>query len=217
MKSDSIWKSMSGVGVVLRVTGPRRLDAAIQQAARRGVGVPQPVLRVLEHLPELLGRGVETHFVEYFGEGHLDVEVVLLDRVGHAVRLPGDRPTNDAPVRHEFRRRAVRHADHLAGPAAANLVLQLGARQAARRGRLGRRDRGGDANQGGGRHECPESAHDVYLPLRWIDEGGRMRPGSPAPHDARTMSVVCSATRRTGRCGSRMRSSRMRAAETPRS
>ena len=115
-----------GVRVVLRVPRPGRLDAAVEQVPRGGVGVPQLVLRVLEHLAELLGGRVEADFVEHLGKRHLDVEVVLPDRVADVLGLPLDHPADDAAVRPELGRRAVRHADHLAGPPAADLVLEHG-------------------------------------------------------------------------------------------
>ena len=69
------------VDVVPRVARVRRLDPAREVAARARVRVPQRVLGVAEHVAVLLGGGFEADPVHDLGEGHLDVEVVLVDRV----------------------------------------------------------------------------------------------------------------------------------------
>ena len=62
--------------------------------------------------------------VEHLREGHLDVQVVLIERAAHHLRGPlrqvglGNEPLQ------ELRRCAVADADHLAGPATAHLVAQ---------------------------------------------------------------------------------------------
>ena len=60
MKSASIWKSMSSAcRLYVGMAGHRRRDAAVEIAAGGGVGVPELVLRVLERLAVVGGRGVE--------------------------------------------------------------------------------------------------------------------------------------------------------------
>ena len=84
MKSDSIWKSMSFAWrLYFGVPGLRRLHPVVEQPSRGGVRVPEVVLRALEHLAVLLARGREADAVHDLGEGHLHVEVVLVDRVLH--------------------------------------------------------------------------------------------------------------------------------------
>ena len=113
-----------GVDVVLRVTGHRGLDAPVQVAPSAGVGVPQLVLRVAEHVAVLLGGGLEADGVHHLGERHLHVEVVLVDRVLDHLRRPRQLAFDDLPVGLELGRRPEGHPDHLARPAASDLVLE---------------------------------------------------------------------------------------------
>ena len=112
------------VDVEVRVARHRGLDAAVQVAPGPRVRVPEAVLRVAEHLAVLLGRGVEAHPVHDLGEGHLHVEVVLVDRVGDHVGRPLELALEDLAVGLELRRRPERHADHLPRPPAPDLVLE---------------------------------------------------------------------------------------------
>ena len=68
---------------------------------------------------------LEPHAIHHGREGHLHVEVVLIDRVLDPVRRPGRQVAfDDLAVETELRRRAERDADHLARPSAAHLVLE---------------------------------------------------------------------------------------------
>ena len=122
-----------GVHVEVGMARHRGLDPLVEVAPRARVGVPQAVLRVPEHLAVLLGRGVEADPVHHLGERHLDVEVVLVDRVLDHVGRPLELALDDLPVRPELGRRPEGDADHLPGPAAADLVLEGGPAHAARR------------------------------------------------------------------------------------
>ena len=97
---------------------------------------------MLEHLAEIFSGGIETLVVQHFGEGHVDIEVVLLDGIRDAVRRPSRQSALvNLAQRAKFGGRAETHADHLSGPAAGDLVVQVGKRDLAisgmRRGRKG--------------------------------------------------------------------------------
>ena len=64
-------------GVPVSVAGTPRFRA--RRAAR--LACQSAILRVLEHRAEIIGGGVEAFVVENLGEGHIDVEIVLVERV----------------------------------------------------------------------------------------------------------------------------------------
>jgi hypothetical protein len=142
------------VGVVTGMARVGRLHAAVQQAARGRVRVPETVLRIAEHRAVLLGRGVEADAVHDFGERHLDVEVVLVDRVVDPLGLPGDGAVIDLPQPAELRRGAEGDADHLSRPPPADLVFEHGAGEPSGR-RCGHRPRRGGDRLGLGREPGP--------------------------------------------------------------
>ena len=150
-----------GVDVVLRVARPGGLDAVIQQAPRPRVRVPEVVLRVLEHLAVLLGGGFQTEPVHHLREGHLHVEVVLVDRVRDVLRLPRDRPFDRPALEPELGGGTEGDADHLPGPAAADLVFESAAGEPAGRRRRVRRARGGGGQDGGQAHDHRSRRHRV--------------------------------------------------------
>ncbi len=132
-----------GVEVVPGVARPRSLDSAVQGAACAGIRVPELVPGGLEHLAVLLRGRIEADGVHDLGEGHLDVEVVLVHGVLETLRGPiaelAQVALDDSAIRLELGGGAVRDADHLACPASADLVLEIRPRDAAG---LGPRARG---------------------------------------------------------------------------
>src|SRR5579885_3390766 len=83
MKSLSIWKSMS-----LACTLYLGVPESVAGTPRPQVGVPEAVARLPEHGAEVLGGGIQALVVEHLGEGHVDVEIILLERVGDALGGP---------------------------------------------------------------------------------------------------------------------------------
>jgi hypothetical protein len=119
-----------GVHVVLRVAGHRRLDAPRSSRRAPALACQRSYCGRAERLAVLLGGGVEADAIHHRRERHLDVEVVLVERVRDALRRPRRQVAlDDLPVRLELGRRAEGHADHLARPAAAHLVLERRPRQ----------------------------------------------------------------------------------------
>jgi hypothetical protein len=116
-----------GVDVVVRMARQFGRHSALEIAARGEIGVPERVARFAEHGRVIFGGRVEALVVEDLGEGHVDVEVVLVERVGD----PGGRPLgklvcgDDPFVETELSGSSVADADHLAGPAAPDAVAQL--------------------------------------------------------------------------------------------
>ena len=113
-----------GVEIVARIAGQGRLDPATQQPACSHVGVPESVLGVLEGFAELLGCGLEPHCIEHLGEGHLDIEVVLIERTRKFLRLPIPGFFIDFAKKSELRGCTICYADHLAGPGATHSALK---------------------------------------------------------------------------------------------
>ncbi len=79
-----------GVHVVFGRAGFGCGDAALEGPTSGEVGVPEPVLGFAEHGAEIIGGGVEAFVVEDLGEGHVDIEVVLIERVTDALGSPLD-------------------------------------------------------------------------------------------------------------------------------
>ncbi len=119
------------------MSGERWGDAATEVAAGGGVGVPELIPRILEGCAEIGARGVEPHGVEHPRKGHLDIKVILLDRVRE--RLGLDFGLEHHAFGAKLRLRAVRHANHLPGPGALDLVAQRFARKPPGLRRLFRR------------------------------------------------------------------------------
>ena len=117
-----------GVGVVLGGSGECRRNATLQGSPRREVGVPEAVAGLAEDRAEVLGGRVQPFVVEHLGEGHVDVEVVLAQRVCDPVRLPGGQLVLRKNRVHgtELGGRSEADADHLARPAAFDLVAEVG-------------------------------------------------------------------------------------------
>ena len=121
-----------GVGVVDPVARGRRHDAVADVVASRLVGVCQMVLGKGEAARQRLGRAVEPLLLEGLDEGQVVVDVVeksrlLVPPVLDVVLRPGDGLVvlNGRTGELEFGRGAEDDADGLAGPAAANLVVEL--------------------------------------------------------------------------------------------
>jgi hypothetical protein len=95
-----------------------------EQAARRCVGVEEVVSGLGERLGIIGDGGVEPCFVHDLGEGGIDVEIVLREGAFDAPRQGTEISFEERASRAEFEGRAGGDADHLAGPAAADLVLQ---------------------------------------------------------------------------------------------
>ena len=93
------------------------------------VGVPEVIGRVFQRLPELLAACIQAQPLHHRRHRHLDIQIVLVDRVIDPVGRPCQLPLEDPAVRPEFRGCPVRDADHLAGPAATNLVLEARPRE----------------------------------------------------------------------------------------
>ena len=88
--------------------------------------MPERVVGVAEEGREVLHRGVEAVPVENLGQGDVDVEVVLVEGVADALGIPGRNRLlgHEALEILELGGRAVGDADHLAGPASPDLVLE---------------------------------------------------------------------------------------------
>ena len=116
-----------GMRVVLRRSGERGGDAALERAPCGEIGMPQTVRSVPQQVAEVLCGCVQALVVQDGREGHFDIEVVLVKGVGHHVGGPlghlllGD----DALVVNEFGGIPVGNADHLAGPAAFDPISQF--------------------------------------------------------------------------------------------
>jgi hypothetical protein len=96
--------------------------------------MPQCVLRVFEHGAEVLGRGSEAFVVEYLGERHVDVKVVLIQGVRDPLGLPcGKSIFDDFFAIAKLSGCAEADADHLTGPSAFDLVAQIVQRDGSRR------------------------------------------------------------------------------------
>jgi hypothetical protein len=116
-----------GVAVVPRVSRPGGHDSAADVRAPRAVGVPELVLGARERRAGLLRAEIEPVGLQSLQERHLDVAVVLVNRVGHALRAPDfKRVGNRSAGRFEFVGRSVTHADHLTRPGALALVDERG-------------------------------------------------------------------------------------------
>src|SRR5437762_5991015 len=108
--------------------------------------MPQFVQEVLEHLTVLLAGRIKAHLVHDLGKRHLDVKVILVDRVLEPRRRPVEIfvqvALDDLAVRTKLGGSAVRNADHLSRPTTTDLVLESDARKSARGYVLGVHARG---------------------------------------------------------------------------
>jgi len=78
---------------------------------------------------EVFGGGSETFIVEYLGEGHIDVQVVLFKRVRDAIGLLGWKVgVVDFGVALELGGCAETHADHLSRPIPGDAIPEFGKR-----------------------------------------------------------------------------------------
>ena len=115
-----------GVWVELRRAAIHCRYAPPESTAGGIVGVPQWIFRIAERRSEIVGGCIPSMFLENRNEGHVDVEIVLLDRVFDPIRRPlrklllGNHPAHVA----KLGRSAVADPDHLSGPAAADLVFE---------------------------------------------------------------------------------------------
>ena len=107
---------------------PRRLDALIQDPARAGIRVPEMILRILERLAVVFGRRLEPQRVHDLRKRHLDVKVILVNRVLDHPLLPNQLAFEDPGVGLELGRRTIRNSNHLPRPAAPDLVFKCGPR-----------------------------------------------------------------------------------------
>ena len=125
------------VQVVPRIAGALGPLALRQQPTRGRVRVEQVMSGPGERRGMVGDRGVEAALVHHPDEGGIDVEIVLRERVLH---LPGREPTkafDDRPAGAELKRCPAGDADHLPGPAAADLVLEDREREAPEAGEIG--------------------------------------------------------------------------------
>jgi hypothetical protein len=121
------------------MTAVRRRDALAEVGAPGAIGAPERVLAVREVNARLADRGVEAVQLQRAEEGHLDVEVILTERVVDHRWLP-DRHLvgwDDLVLPFELGGCAPRHAGNLSDPAAFYLVAVLLHRQPAKRAGIG--------------------------------------------------------------------------------
>jgi hypothetical protein len=85
------------------------------------------VFGVPEDLAEIRCRGVEPLVVQHLGERHLDVEIIFVDRPADVLGAPRGQLVLRDDLFHvdELRRATEAHPDHLARPAAPDLVAQI--------------------------------------------------------------------------------------------
>ena len=107
--------------------GVRRRDSAAEIFAAVNVRVPERIFAVGEIDSRLTDRAVQPMLFHRAQEGHLDVDIVLTERVIDHVGRPFRRFLfrNNAPAVAEFRRRAPADAGDLANPAALHLIAIL--------------------------------------------------------------------------------------------
>ena len=123
--------------VIARAAAQTGLHTALQRPARAQICVPEVVFRITEHVPEIVGGGIETLVIQNFGERHVDVEIVLLDGIRHAVGRPlWERPFIDLLAESKLCGSSEADTDHLAGPTPLDFVVQHGQRDFARTVRL---------------------------------------------------------------------------------
>ncbi len=163
-----------GVRVVFGRAGERAGNAALKRAPRGQVGVPETVLGIAKRHAKIVGSGVEPFIVEHLGQRHVDVEIVLAERVRHAVRGPlGQFAFEYLRLRAEFGRCAVAHANHLAGPSALDLVAQLVESHTPDAGLL--RERGREHGQQDSTHRDQKARHEFIPPRNYYSASTTQR------------------------------------------
>ncbi|OPZ67805.1 MAG: hypothetical protein BWY83_02509 [bacterium ADurb.Bin478] len=111
--------------VVRGAAGLGRQNAVLKIFPRLYVGVPQLVAGCGKGFGELGRRRIQTPAVHGHHKAHLHIEVILFQCIGDPLRAPGQRLIVGFPLSAELGRRAVRNADHLAGPTTGHFIAQL--------------------------------------------------------------------------------------------
>ena len=114
------------VRVIGRRPGKSSWHSPLQSSTCGEIRMPECIFGLLKLGPEIFGCGVQTLLVDHLRERHIDIQIVLLERVQDAFRCP-DRQFllwNDLGTIPEFSRSPVAHPDHLASPTALDFVTQ---------------------------------------------------------------------------------------------
>ena len=114
--------------MILRMGRRWRGDAASQVVARVRISAPETVARICEVYSRLADANIDAPRIERVDESHLDVEVVLAERLVYKLGLPDRQliPIEELAVFPELGRPPVGDANGLANPSASHLVAVFG-------------------------------------------------------------------------------------------
>ena len=120
--------------MVLRMRRRWRGDAASQVVARVRIRAPKTVARICEVYSRLADANIDAARIERVDESHLDVEVVLAERLVYKLGLPDRQliPVKELAVLPKLGWPSVCDADGLANPSACHLVAVFGNGNGAR-------------------------------------------------------------------------------------
>jgi len=174
--------------VELRVAGIRRRDAGAQIIPAGPVRAPERVAAVGKIQTRLPNGNVQAVLFERAQERHLDVEIILAERVVNHRGLPNrDLVGGDDSIPElELRRGAPRHPRDLPDPAGFHLVPVFRQRQAAkfrrllRRGQPARRDEGANQSE----QQRSERFHAVIVDENSAGVNGKARDTLSPPRGA---------------------------------